>query len=69
MQRLKLMYALAGLLWTGYWSAKLITGHIANHTAVSSGTLLCLLLFVSVPILGYVLLFQLFPLAGRRLRR
>ncbi len=36
---------------------------------MSSGTLFCLLLFVSVPAIGYVLLFMLFPLAGRFLKR
>jgi len=68
-QRLKVLYALAGLLLAGYWSVKLLAIHAADHTPISTGTLLCLLLFVSVPALGYVLLFKLFPLAGRRLRR
>ena len=68
-QRLKILYALAGLLLAGYWSAKLIAIHVADHTPISSGTLLCLLLFVSVPAFGYILLFKLFPLAGRLLRR
>jgi hypothetical protein len=68
-QRLKGLYALAGLLWTGYLSAKLLAYHVTEHVPVSTGTLLCLLLFVSVPALGYVLLFKLFPLAGRLLRR
>jgi Na+-translocating ferredoxin:NAD+ oxidoreductase RnfD subunit len=69
MRQLKLLYALAGLLWVGYCCVELFKPHIANHIPISSGTLLCLLLFVSVPALGYVLLFKLFPVAGRRLRR
>ena len=61
MRHLKLLYALAGLLWAGYWSVKLISAHVADHTPVSGGTLLCLLLFVAVPTLAYVLLFILGP--------
>ncbi|HXP83839.1 MAG TPA: hypothetical protein VN841_03930 [Bryobacteraceae bacterium] len=68
-QRLKLLYALAGLLFAGYCTAELLTAHIANHTPISSGTLYCLLLFVSVPAFGYILLFRLFPSAARFLRR
>jgi hypothetical protein len=66
--RLKLLYALASLLFVGYWSVNLITLHIANHVPVSIGTLFCLLLFISVPAVGYLLLFMLFPWAGRLLR-
>jgi hypothetical protein len=66
--RLKLLYALASFLFAGYWSVHLITFHISNHVPVSIGTLFCLLLFVSIPALGYVLLFMLFPRAGRLLR-
>jgi hypothetical protein len=69
MRRLKLLYALASLLWTGYCSVELLAPHIANHTRISSGTLFCLLLFVSIPAFGYVLLFMLFPRASRFLRR
>ena len=68
-ERLKLLYVVAGFLWTGYWSVNLLVAHIADHTPVSSGTLFCLALFISVPVFGYVLLFKLFPLAGRLLRR
>jgi hypothetical protein len=68
-QRLKLLYAIAGLLFAVYYSAGLIRYHIAGHIPMSSGAVLCLLLFVSIPALGYVLLFRLFPLAGRLLRR
>ena len=67
--RLKLLYALASLLWTGYWSVHLIALHLANHVPISIGTLLCLLLFFSIPAFGYVLLFMMFPWAGRFLRR
>jgi hypothetical protein len=69
MQRLKVLYALASLLWTGYLSGKLLAYHVTGHIPISTGALFCLLLFVSVPSFGYVLLFKLFPLAGRRLRR
>ena len=69
LQRLKLMYALAGSLWTGYYSVGLLRYHITNHVPFSSGFFFCLLLFVSVPAFGYFLLFMLFPLAGRLLRR
>jgi hypothetical protein len=68
-ERLKVVYALAGLLWTAYCSVRLLAPHFADHIPISSGTLYCLLLFVSVPAFGYVLLFKLFPLAGRLLRR
>jgi hypothetical protein len=69
MRHLKLLYALAALLWTGYMSVQLLRYHIAEHIPISSGTLFCLLLFVSIAAVGYVLLFILFPKAGRSLRR
>ena len=68
-RRLKFLYALASLLWTGYLSEKLLVAHIADRIPITSGTLFCLLLFISVPTIGYVLLFRLFPKAGRFLRR
>jgi hypothetical protein len=68
-RHLKLLYALASLLWTGYMSAGLLAAHIADRIPISSGTLFCLLLFVSIPACGYLLLFILFPMAGRALRR
>ena len=68
-QRLKLLYALAGLLWTGYWSVSLLAAHSANRVPISMGTILCLALFIAVPATGYLLLFKLFPMAGRLLRR
>ena len=68
-QRLKILYALASLLWTGYLSVRLLAYHVTGHIPISSGTVFCLLLFVSVPAVGYVLLFKMFPLAGRFLRR
>jgi len=66
---LKILYVLAGTLWTAYWSTFLLHDHVKTHTPLSLGTLYCLLLFVTVPTLGYVLLFKLFPLANRRFRR
>ena len=66
---LKLLYAMASLLWTGYYSVELLARHITDRTPITSGTLLCLLLFVSVPAIGYAILFILFPRAGRYLRR
>jgi hypothetical protein len=68
-RRLKLLYALAGLIFTGYCSVKLLAVHIADHVPISIGTLFCLLLFISIPALGYVLLFMVVPRAGRLLRR
>ena len=71
-RRLKFLYGLASLLWTwtGYLSEKLLAGfRIADRIPIRTGTLFCLLLFVSVPAIGYVLLFRLFPKAGRFLRR
>jgi hypothetical protein len=68
-QHLKFLYALAGLLLAGYWSENLLAYHVTGHIPISIGTLFCLLLFVSVPAVGYVLLFKLFPRAGRFLRR
>jgi hypothetical protein len=68
MQRLKLLYVVAGLLLAGYWSERLIAVHLTEGIPISSGTIFCLALFVSVPAFGYVVLFKLFPLAGRFLR-
>ena len=68
-QRLKWLYALVGLTCAGYWSENLIAAHIRNRVPISSGTVYCLLLFVSVPAFGYILLFQFLPFAGRFLRR
>jgi hypothetical protein len=68
-RRLKLAYALVSLLWVAYSCSKLAAVHIADHTPISWGTLFCVLLFVSIPAAGYVLLFKLFPWAGRSLRR
>jgi len=48
---------------------KLLATHIVDRIPISSGTLFCLLLFVSIPAFGYVLLFIVFPRAGRSLRR
>jgi hypothetical protein len=66
---LKLLYALVGLLFASFWTEKLIAAHFADHIPFSVGTFYCILLFVSVPALGYILLFKLFPLAGRFLKR
>jgi Na+-translocating ferredoxin:NAD+ oxidoreductase RnfD subunit len=60
-RHLKLLYALIGLLLAGYWSVELLARHIADRVPISSGTLLCLLLFVAIPALGYVFLFSLVP--------
>jgi hypothetical protein len=68
-RHLKLLYAVASLFWSGYFLLKLLATHIADRTPITSGTLYCMLLFVSVPAFGYVLLFMLFPWAGRFLRR
>jgi hypothetical protein len=68
-RRLKLLYAIIGLLFAGYYSAGLLAYHVREHIPMSSGTLFCLLLFVSIPAVGYAVLFKLFPLAGRLLRR
>jgi hypothetical protein len=68
-RHLKLLYALGSLLWTGYVSVELLASHIADRIPISSGTLFCLILFVSIPAFGYFLLFILFPWAGRSLRR
>jgi hypothetical protein len=47
----------------------LLASHVTNRIPITSGTLFCLLLFVSVPTVAYVLLFTLFPRAVRFLRR
>jgi hypothetical protein len=67
--QIKILYAAASLLWLIYSSVQLFSPHITNHLQITSGTLLCLLLFISIPAVGYVLLFMLFPRAGRFLRR
>ena len=68
-RHLKRLYALASLLWAGGLSVWLLARHIADRVPITSGTLFCLLLFASVPAVGYVLLFMLFPRALRFLRR
>jgi hypothetical protein len=68
-RNLKILCVLAGLLWAGYWSANLLSYHITNHVPLSTGTLFCLLLFAAVPALAYILLFKLFPLASRLVKR
>jgi hypothetical protein len=68
-QRLKLVYVFVSSFWVVYSFFKLFAPHVADHNPISTGTLYCALLFVSVPAFGYVLLFKLFPLAGRLLRR
>ena len=68
-RQLKLLYALAGLVFTAYCSVKLLAVHVADHIPISIGTMFCLLLFVSIPVIGYFLLFMLLPRAGRLLRR
>jgi hypothetical protein len=68
-RHLKLLYLMPSLLFTGFCTVRLLAVHIAEHLPMSSGTLLCLLLFVTVPTVGYALLFMLFPWAGRSLRR
>jgi hypothetical protein len=69
LQHLKILYVLLGVIFAGYWSENLVAFHLREHTPLSTGAILCLLLFVAVPTLGYGLLFKLFPLAGRFLRR
>jgi hypothetical protein len=39
--RLKLLYALAGLLFAGYWSVNLLAYHVTEHIPISSGAVLC----------------------------
>jgi hypothetical protein len=68
-RQFKLLYAAASLFWLIYSSERLFAAHAANHTPISGGTLLCLLLFVSIPALGYMLLFRLFPWASRLRKR
>lgn len=70
-QRLKLAYALVSLLWLAYSFFELLVPHIEDRTPYSLGTLCCMLLFVSVPALGYLLVLKVFPwtLRGLRLTR
>jgi hypothetical protein len=69
MRSLKVLYALTGILWAGYWSENLIAAHLTDHIPFSTGSFECLMLFVSIPAIGYVLLFKVLPLTGRLLRR
>ena len=39
-QHLKILYALAGSLFAGYWSEQLIAYHVANRVPISIGTML-----------------------------
>ncbi len=68
-RRLKLAYGVVSLLWVGWSFFELLAPHIADRIPFSLGTLYCMLLFVSVPALGYLLIFKVFPWAGRSLRR
>ena len=68
-RHLKFLYALAGLIWTGYWWEKLLSAHVADHVPISKGMLICLVLFVLIPAIGYGLLFTVFPWAARFRRR
>jgi hypothetical protein len=69
LRNLKILCVGAGVLWAGYWSANLLADHITKHVPPTTGTVFCLVLFASVPALAYVLLFKLFPLASRLVKR
>ena len=63
---LKLAYAVAYAFWLMYIVDKFYVVQVAAHNRVA---VTCLLLFGLPPALGYVLLFRVFPKAGRTLIR
>jgi hypothetical protein len=63
---LKLAYAVAYAFWLMYVIDKFYVLQIAAHNRVAVA---CLLLFGLPPALGYILLFHVFPRAGRLLIR
>ncbi len=63
---LKLAYAIAYAFWLMYIVDKFYLVQIAAHNRVAVA---CLLLFGVPPALGYILLFRVFPRAGRTLMR
>jgi hypothetical protein len=66
---LKLLYAFAGAVWLIY-VVRLLTLPCANCNPNLSAFLYCFLLIGVLPAsLGYVLLFKIFPWAGRTLRK
>ena len=68
-RNLKLLYALAGISWMGYWTWKLLAIPSADRNPNPSGLLYCLLLFAAIPTIGYLLLFRFLPWTARFLRR
>ncbi len=64
-----LLYALGGLIWTGYVVQLLVAVRASNPDASLSGAVLCVLAIDVVPALfGYALLFVTIPWVVRRLR-
>jgi len=66
---LKLMYAIAYAFWLIYCVDKLFVVPIADSNFNLRGSVYCFFLLGGVPALGYLLLFRVFPWAGRTLRK
>lgn len=68
-RRLKLLYGASSAIWLGYYAVRLFVLPPADHNPHLSAAVYCFLLVATVPGLGYVLLFKVFPWVGRFLRR
>jgi hypothetical protein len=70
MRRLQLLYTLGCTLWAAYLIRVLASAHRSHPEATLSGALLCVLELVVLPtLLGYFVLFRVFPWVGRLLMR
>lgn len=68
MRRLQLLYTLFCAIWAAYFIRGQISFYLANETTPLRGPILCVLVFVVLPVvLGYVLLFRIFPSLLNRL--
>ena len=69
MRYLRLMYVLACIVWSVYFSVNLLRVPVSERNPHLSAFVLCLFVVVIFPsALGYWLLFKALPWAGRRLR-
>ena len=66
---LKLIYTLAGVSYLAFWTFKLLAIPAADRNPSPFAAVECLLLFATLPTLGYVLLFKILPWTGRKLRQ
>ena len=68
-RHLKLVYALVGAGWMGYWDWRLLSAPAAERNPNPAGLVYCMLLFAAIPAIGYLLLFKFLPWTTRLARR